>query len=253
MKKYLISLVILLQITANSQEKITIVPKWQDKETKTLIELEDNYYIEIEEIIDTIQLGTSTNTEVIEVIKNTNSYNLIWKQKKKSYKDKLEEKYADKLFFNIRLNDKGEFIEIENKKYLYNTLLDFKDDIIKSLKEEGASKNKIKKVKSKFKEAEFTLEKLETKIKEEVNFFFHIYGKTIIINDTICYQDTIKYDIPRKVTTTAKRIDKNHILIREDYRIDKSNITEILVEADDYLTEDDYESDFEEVLEDIEE
>ena len=248
MKKYLISLIILLQITANSQEKITIIPKWQDKETKTLLKFTKWCFVNTV-MDDTIRYADTVKTISLLVIKKNNSYDLLWNPKNKEYKNELDKKYVDKLFFDIKLNEKGEFQEVQNKEYLYKTLIDYKKELIKSLKKEGADKKEIKKINSNFNKTNFNFIKIDAKIKSETSFFFSIYGKTIIINDTVHYEDKTKGEI----TVTAKRIDENHILIKEIYTTEfELIIEEVIAEEIDGEYEVVEEKTFDEALSDIE-
>ena len=102
MKSYIILLITFLFVSAKAQEKTTIKPKWKDEETKSLSEQTTFSYdedINVDSLLFTdVNMGIS-----IQAIKNKNSYNLIWKEKTRA-SNKIEEKYLDKLSFNIPTN-----------------------------------------------------------------------------------------------------------------------------------------------------
>jgi len=234
MKSYIILLITILFVSAKAQEKITIVPKWEDNETKTLISLSNNYY---DEIADTGANSFSDTSKIyhLKVIKKENSYNLIWKEERTKYISETEKIFADKLSLNIALNKKGEFQKLNNKTEVYNLFNDFIKDMLSSLKKDKSKKDEYKKAKKDFDEINkmITADTLEFLIKKETSFFFGIYGKTIIINDTVYYTKE-KSGTTRNISATAKRINDEQILIIETYRTNKNKaptIEEEIIEA----------------------
>lgn len=222
MKNYIILLITILFVSAKAQEKITIVPKWKDKETKTLIIIDAFSYDE-EINTDTLQFTDTTKIIKLQAIKNKNSYNLIW-QEKKLARNIIEKKYLNKLYFNIALNEKGEFKELENKKEVYNLFQDMLKEMLNVLKEDKNKKEEYKKLKKKYDnelKSKIKPDTLELLIKDKTSFFLNLYGKTVILNDTVHYTDTIKHNIERRVTTTAKKLNNEQILIIETYKTDK--------------------------------
>lgn len=230
---------------------ITISPKWQKGEKKTIIECSSGWLNlfgeEKESPLDTISIYT------IEIITRTDTgYILEWKKlfrdNDKGY-DKLEKKYAPNHTYLISTDSLGKFNAIDNWQDLVKKNKKNRNQFINSAQKENIKDTAF----LNFEMFEMGLAETESELINQCqnlkNVFLGMYGLQIKLNDTVYRQSTVPdkiiiEGIPVTYKTTSKPLDEARILIKCSRIYDFQKLNELRAKYSQEKIEDEFDLTF---------